>query len=100
MAELLQAIYDVRLEERIYDFWALSYCQCDKEDPSWFFAKYPFVNYVVQYNEKFRKPMTGFIGTELEAYPVRSSFQKCSLFEKVFTRGHVTLYKVRIPNSI
>ena len=94
MAELLEAVYEISLEERIYDFWTLLNCPCGEKNPAVFFDKYPFVNYVVRYDNRFSKPMTPFGGVEDRAFASKTEFQKSPWFKPVFSRGMITLYKV------
>jgi hypothetical protein len=94
MAELLQATYEISLEERIYDYWDFLLCKCKEQEQKLFFDKYPNLNYLAIYPEGFSKTMDGFNGQSETAFAVSFNSKKSNFLKPVWNKNGFTIYKV------
>lgn len=86
--------YTVILERRLYDYWDFLLCDCTREDREYFFAKYPQLDYVVEYDRFFLKKINPLVGLPplVQSIPLKN--KDPDLFREVFHHGLVTVYKV------
>jgi hypothetical protein len=95
MAELLQATYEVSLEERIYDYWDFLLCECENKEQKIFFYKYPNLNYLAIYPKGFSKNMRGFNGQSETAYSIPFNSKKSKFLKLVWSHNNFIVYEIR-----
>ncbi|GEM_PF-3081484 len=94
-AERFAGILNQKVERRIYDYWTFLKCSCKKEDQERFITKYPFLNYLIIYGNKFHKTGNIIIGMRTKGIVSFSMFKPDSeLFEPVFQNSSITVYKI------
>ena len=86
---------NLSLERRLYDYWDFLLCDCSKEDREYFFKKYPYVKYVVEYGKTFGKEQNSLIGGGGRMVVGLQLIKKDpKIFEKVFHKENITVYKI------
>lgn len=93
-AERYANIYDLVLDQRLYDYWDFLLCDCSLKDRKYFFSKYPNVNYVVEYDGTFLKKINPLVGMPSLAYGILIKNKDPHLFQKVFHQGAITVYAI------
>lgn len=94
-AERYVNVYDVVLEQRLYDYWDFLLCDCSQQDREHFFAKYPNVSYVVEYDRTFLKKINPLVGMPSLAFGVPIKNKSPEIFHEVFHQGAIRAYKIQ-----
>lgn len=93
-AERYVNMYNLILEQRLFDYWDFLVCDCNREDREYFFSKYPNVNYIAEYDNTFLKKINPLVGMPTLAFGIVIRNKSPDMFQEVFHQGAITVYKI------
>ncbi len=93
--ERFSYLFNHKLERRTYDYWTFMMCRCAKKDQERFIKKYPFLNYLIIYENNFNKTQNILIGmnsNKITPFPIFKPHSE--IFKQVYKNSTITVYEI------
>lgn len=88
------SMINLRLEQRLYDYWDFLSYEYSEEDLEYFFLKYPYINYVLEFDKSFIKSINPIVGMSSIVGSIPILNKDPALFQEVFRNNSARVYKI------